>query len=61
MNQKQKLRVNNTLNLQKEKGGKYPIYIKIYVDRKKSEVFSDYWINKSEWCDKQNAKTTRIG
>ena len=53
MNQKQKLRVNTTLNLQKEKGGKYPIYIKIYVDKKKSEVFSDYWIKKSEWCDKQ--------
>lgn len=53
MNQKQKLRVINRLNLQKIKDGKYPIYIRVYVDKRKSEIFSDYWINKSDWCDKQ--------
>lgn len=53
MNQKQKLRVNNRLNLQKEKEGKYPIYIRVYVDRKKVEIFSDYWIKNSEWSSSQ--------
>lgn len=53
MNQKQKLRVKNRLNLQKIKEGKHPIYIRVYVDRKKTEIFSDYWIKKSEWSDSE--------
>lgn len=53
MNKKQKLRVNNRLNLQKVKDGKHPIYVRIYVDKKKVEIFSDYWVKKSEWCNKQ--------
>src|SRR5690554_5485966 len=49
MNHKQKLRVTNRLNLQRKKEGKFPIYIRIYVDGKKAEIFSDYWIEESEW------------
>jgi site-specific recombinase XerD len=49
MNHKQKLRVSTRLNLQKEKEGKFPIYIRVYVDGKKAEIFSDYWIKESEW------------
>lgn len=58
MNQKQKLRVSNRLNLQREKEGKHPIYIRIYVDSKKSEIFSDYWIKASEWNSNQRMVKT---
>lgn len=49
MNHKQKLRLSNRLNLQKQKEGKHPIYVRIYVDGKKSEIFTDYWVEKKDW------------
>jgi len=58
MNQKQKLRIYNRLNLQKTKNGKNPIYIRIYVDNKKAEIFSDYWILPTEWCNRQKLVKT---
>src|SRR5690554_1972903 len=49
MNHKQKLRLRNRLNLQRQKEGNHPIYVRIYVDGKKTEIFTDYWIKKVDW------------
>ncbi len=59
MNHKQKLRVTTRLNLQKEKEGKFPIYIRVYVDGKKAEIFSDYWIKESEWNNTKRMVKTK--
>ncbi|HLV42380.1 MAG TPA: Arm DNA-binding domain-containing protein, partial [Brumimicrobium sp.] len=59
MNHKQKLRLSNRLNLQREKEGMYPIYVRIYVDGKKSEIFTDYWIKEIDWDNKKRLVKSR--
>lgn len=45
------------LNEKKEKGGKYPIYFRITVERKKSEVVTKYLVEEKDWDDsKQRTK-----
>lgn len=52
MTRKQKVRVTNRLNTQKTKNGKHPIYIRIYVDQKKTELLSDHFVLQSQWDQK---------
>ncbi len=59
MNQ-QKLRITNRINLQKEKEGKHPIYIRVYVDSRKTEIFTNYWIKKNEWNGSQKKVKSTI-
>lgn len=51
----QKLNIQFRLNEQKEKDGKHPIYIRIYVDGKKSEIATQFWLQKKHWNPKENA------
>lgn len=59
MNHKQKLRLSNRLNLQREKEGTYPIYVRVYVDGKKTEIFTDYWIKEIDWDNKKRLVKSR--
>lgn len=59
MNHKQKLRLSNRLNLQKQKEGMHPIYVRIYVDGKKTEIFTDYWIKEIDWDNKKRLVKSR--
>ena len=59
MNHKQKLRLSNRLNLQKQKEGMYPIYVRVYVDGKKTEIFTDYWIKEIDWDNKKRLVKSR--
>lgn len=59
MNHKQKLRLSNRLNLQREKEGMHPIYVRIYVDGKKTEIFTDYWIKEIDWDNKKRLVKNR--
>ena len=59
MNQ-QKLRITNRINLQKEKEGKHPIYIRVFVDSRKTEIFTNYWIKKNEWNGAQKKVKSTI-
>jgi len=54
---KQKVRVVYRLNTQKEKDGKHPIFMRIFVDHKKSEVFTDQYVSEAHWDN--NAKKVR--
>lgn len=54
---KQKVRVVYRLNTQKEKDGKHPIFMRIFVDHKKSEVFTDQHVSEAHWDN--NAKKVR--
>src|SRR5690554_2265750 len=59
MNHKQKLRLSNRLNLQKQKEDMYPIYVRVYVDGKKTEIFTDYWIKEIDWDNKKRLVKSR--
>lgn len=49
------------VNEKKEKGGKYPIYFRITVNRKKSEVVTKYLVELKDWDDsKQRTKKNNI-
>lgn len=49
MSNQQKLSVQIRLNIQKEKQGLSPIYIRIYVDGRKAEVTTSYNLQRKHW------------
>lgn len=53
MSTNQKLNIRFRLNEQKEKDETHPIYIRIYIDGKKSEVATNHYVSKSQWDYKQ--------
>jgi site-specific recombinase XerD len=53
MKKNQKLNIRFRLNEQKEKDGKSPIYIRIYLDGIKAEISTNFAIKSSQWDPKQ--------
>ncbi len=52
MSNKQKLNVQMRLHIQKEKRGLSPIYVRIYVDGRKSEIATSHHLKSSHWNQK---------
>ncbi len=51
------LHINFFLNEEKIKAGKSPLYLRISVTRKKSELFTGYWVFQKDWdAEKQRFK-----
>ncbi len=46
---KQKVRIVYRLNTQKQKEGKHPVFMRIFVDSKKSEVFTEQHVSFAHW------------
>ena len=53
MKKNQKLNIRFRLNEQKEKDGKSPIYIRVYVDGIKTEISTNYAVKPSQWDSRQ--------
>ncbi|TXH58760.1 MAG: site-specific integrase [Bacteroidia bacterium] len=49
---KQKVRIVYRLNTQKQKEGKHPVFMRIFVDNKKSEVFTEQYVSVVHWDNK---------
>lgn len=49
MSTNQKLNIRFRLNEQKEKDETHPIYIRIYIDGKKSEIATTHYVSKTQW------------
>jgi site-specific recombinase XerD len=56
MKQNQKLNVRIRINEQKAREGKYPIYIRIYVDGVKTEIATNHSVKPNQW----DPKLTRV-
>jgi site-specific recombinase XerD len=46
---KQKIRIVKRLDLQRVKEGQAPIYIRIFVDGRKTEIFTNQFVPESQW------------
>lgn len=55
----QKLAINVRLNKQKEKEGKAPVYVRLYIDGKKAEIATRQYIDFANWDS--NSSRVKVG